>query len=115
VLLQLWDQHGAEVSSKICKIIGADGGFAQKAKNWPVEGMLTDVAYRWDVVRHCPALLSLHAASAGPAQAVAATMCCLNSCLSKQTVVMLMPVACLGAGVRLHGVRKLSPLPDQQT
>ena len=55
MLLQLWDQHGAEVSSKICKIIGADGGFAQKAKNWPVEGMLTDVAYRWDVVRLCSA------------------------------------------------------------
>lgn len=55
MLLQIWDQRGAEVSSKICKIIGADGGFARNAKNWPVEGMLTDVAYRWDVVRHCPA------------------------------------------------------------
>jgi hypothetical protein len=54
VLLQIWDQRGAEVSSKICKIIGADGGFARNAKNWPVEGMLTDVAYRWDVVRLCP-------------------------------------------------------------
>lgn len=52
MLLQLWDRTGAEVSSRICKLIGADGGFADRAKNWPAEGLLTDVAYRWDVVRH---------------------------------------------------------------
>jgi hypothetical protein len=47
---QLWDATGAEVSSSICKIIGGDAGFADTPKNWPRSGLLTDVAYRWDVV-----------------------------------------------------------------
>jgi hypothetical protein len=50
----LWDETGTEVSSSICKIIGADGGYADTAKLWPADGMLSDVAYRWDVVRPCP-------------------------------------------------------------
>ena len=51
--VQLWDASGAEVSSKICKILGGEGGFADRPKNWPSDGLLTDVAYRWDVVRPC--------------------------------------------------------------
>jgi hypothetical protein len=55
--MQLWDQNGNEVSSKICKILGGEGGFADRPKNWPSDGLLTDVAYRWDVVRPCPSHL----------------------------------------------------------
>ena len=50
VHIQVWDTYGVEVSSRICKIIGADGGFADKPKTWPADGLLTDVAYRWDAV-----------------------------------------------------------------
>jgi hypothetical protein len=51
ILVQLWDAAGVEVSTKICKILGGEGGFADVPKPWPVEGLLTDVAYRWDLVR----------------------------------------------------------------
>ena len=51
---QIWDATGAEVSSNICKILGGDAGFADTVKDWPRSGLLTDVAYRWDVVRPCP-------------------------------------------------------------
>jgi hypothetical protein len=67
--MQLWDASGIEVSSKICKILGGEGGNADVAKPWPADGLLTDAAYRWDVVSHCtlmsPALTS--AASQLPA------------------------------------------------
>jgi hypothetical protein len=49
--VQIWDSTGAEISSRICRILGGEGGFADVPKPWPVEGLLTDVAYRWDVVR----------------------------------------------------------------
>ena len=50
--MQIRDDNGAEISSKICNIIGADGGSMPYARDhlWPSYGMLTDVAYRWDVV-----------------------------------------------------------------
>ena len=49
---QIRDDAGTEVSSKICNIIGADGGSMPYARDhpWPSYGLLTDVAYRWDVV-----------------------------------------------------------------
>ena len=49
---QIRDDNGAEISSKICNIIGADGGSMPYARDhpWPSTGMMTDVAYRWDVV-----------------------------------------------------------------
>ena len=50
--MQIRDDAGTEISSKICNIIGADGGSMPYARDhpWPSYGMLTDVAYRWDVV-----------------------------------------------------------------
>ena len=49
---QIRDDNGAEISSKICNIIGSDGGSMPYARDhpWPSTGMMTDVAYRWDVV-----------------------------------------------------------------
>lgn len=41
---------GASVSDKICQIIGADGGFRNdNPVPFPVDGLLTGVAERWDV------------------------------------------------------------------
>jgi hypothetical protein len=50
--VQLRDDAGKEISSKICYIIGSDGGSLPYADKhpWPVNGLMTDVAYRWDVV-----------------------------------------------------------------
>lgn len=50
MLLQVKDDAGKEVGSNICKIIGSDGGIVPKAIPLPSDGLMTDVAYRWDVV-----------------------------------------------------------------
>ncbi len=49
---QIRDDAGTEISSKICHIIGSDCGSLPYATDhpWPSTGMMTDVAYRWDVV-----------------------------------------------------------------
>jgi FtsP/CotA-like multicopper oxidase with cupredoxin domain len=51
-IVQIRDDAGTEISSKICHIIGSDGGSLPYATDhpWPSTGMMTDVAYRWDVV-----------------------------------------------------------------
>ena len=40
---------GVEIGSKVCHIIGSDGGVMPDAMNhrMPPNGLLTDVAYRW--------------------------------------------------------------------
>lgn len=49
-LLQVRNDAGKEVGSKVCKIIGGDGGIVPVATPLPSDGLLVDVAYRWDVV-----------------------------------------------------------------
>ena len=50
--MQFRDIAGNEIGSKICTIIGSDGGIMPYARNhtMPPNGLMTDVAYRWDIV-----------------------------------------------------------------
>ena len=50
--MQFRDDMGAEIGSNICHIIGSDGGTMPDALNhrMPHTGLLTDVAYRWDII-----------------------------------------------------------------
>ena len=41
-----------EVGSKVCRIIGGDGGIVPKPISLDPTGLLTDIAYRRDVVRN---------------------------------------------------------------
>ena len=50
--LQFRDAAGKEIGSKKCYIIGSDGGIVPNADKHtlPAAGLLTDVAYRWDII-----------------------------------------------------------------
>jgi hypothetical protein len=50
--VQFRDDMGAEIGSNVCHIIGSDGGTMPDALNhrMPHTGLLTDVAYRWDII-----------------------------------------------------------------
>ena len=52
VPVQFRDDMGAEIGSNVCHIIGSDGGTMPDALNhkMPPSGLLTDVAYRWDII-----------------------------------------------------------------
>jgi hypothetical protein len=50
--LQVRDDNGVEIGSKVCNIIGSDGGTVPFAIDHPMPstGLMLEVAYRWDVV-----------------------------------------------------------------
>jgi hypothetical protein len=50
--VQFRDDMGSEIGSQVCHIIGSDGGTMPDAMNhrMPPGGLLTDVAYRWDII-----------------------------------------------------------------
>ena len=50
--LQFRDAAGKEIGSKKCYLIGSDGGIIPNADKHPLPaaGLMTDVAYRWDIV-----------------------------------------------------------------
>jgi hypothetical protein len=45
--MQVRDDFGKEVGSKMCYIVGADGGIVPRPVPLPAYGLMTDVAYRW--------------------------------------------------------------------
>lgn len=47
---QVRDDFGKEVGSKLCHIVGADGGIVPRPVPLPDYGLMTDVAYRWWVI-----------------------------------------------------------------
>jgi hypothetical protein len=49
---QFRDDTGAEIGSKVCNIIGSDGGTVPYARDHPMPptGLMVEVAYRWDVI-----------------------------------------------------------------
>jgi FtsP/CotA-like multicopper oxidase with cupredoxin domain len=49
-LLKIVDENLKEISSNICKIIAADGGFRDDPANFPTTGLLIGVAERYEVV-----------------------------------------------------------------
>ena len=49
-LLQIKTKDGVEISSKICKIIAADGGYRETPVNFPIGGLLMGVAERYEIV-----------------------------------------------------------------
>jgi FtsP/CotA-like multicopper oxidase with cupredoxin domain len=51
-ILQFRDEAGKEIGSDKCYIIGSDGGIIPEAgkHKLPKAGLLTDVAYRWDII-----------------------------------------------------------------
>ena len=51
-ILQFRDEAGKEIGSDKCYLIGSDGGIIPNAGNHklPKAGLLTDVAYRWDII-----------------------------------------------------------------
>ena len=72
--LQVRDDAGNEIGSKVCNIIGSDGGTVPFARDHPMPstGLMVEVAYRWDVVcdfsnyegKVRPRLVSRHTAAA---------------------------------------------------
>lgn len=50
--MQFRDQYGAEIGSKVCYIIGSDGGTIPFAHDhmMPSTGLMVEVAYRWDII-----------------------------------------------------------------
>ena len=50
--LQFRNAAGKEIGSQKCYIIGSDGGIIPNADKhmMPANGLLTDVAYRWDII-----------------------------------------------------------------
>ena len=50
--MQFRDDAGAEIGSKVCNIIGSDGGTVPYARDHPMPpaGLMLEVAYRWDIV-----------------------------------------------------------------
>lgn len=49
-LLKIVDEQNKEISSTICKIIAADGGFRDDPADFPTDGLLIGVAERYEVV-----------------------------------------------------------------
>jgi FtsP/CotA-like multicopper oxidase with cupredoxin domain len=49
-IIQVRDDYGKEVGSQVCHIVGADGGVVPRPIALPSGGLMTDVAYRWDIV-----------------------------------------------------------------
>jgi FtsP/CotA-like multicopper oxidase with cupredoxin domain len=49
-LLKIVDEQNKEISSTICKIIAADGGFRDEPADFPTSGLLIGVAERYEVV-----------------------------------------------------------------
>lgn len=49
-LLKIVDEQNKEISSTICKIIAADGGFRDEPADFPTDGLLIGVAERYEVV-----------------------------------------------------------------
>jgi hypothetical protein len=50
--VQFRDDAGNEIGSKVCKIIGSDGGTLPYANDHPMPptGLMVEVAYRWDII-----------------------------------------------------------------